>query len=255
MIQAPALQQIAKVKHGFFTREGGYSKGLFASLNCGYGSGDDRQTVALNRDLVAARLHVKPDDLLTAYQQHSPTVISVAQSWSPQAAPRADAMVTRQSGIALAALTADCAPVLFAASTGEVVGIAHAGWKGALAGVAEATLSAMESLGVDRRNVVAAIGPTISGAAYEVGTEFHHRFLESDPANSAFFKLGATAGHYMFDLPAYLAARLRRSGLKTIVDLALCTYSDEQRFFSYRRATHRREQQYGRLISAIAIAP
>lgn len=253
MIQAGLLNEIAGVTHGFFTREGGTSQGLFSSLNCGFGSGDDLEIVARNRALVAGSMGVEPDRLLTLYQEHSPRVITVSETWRRESAPLADAMVTKERGIALGALTADCAPVIFADGRARIVGIAHAGWKGALNGVTDATIRAMEKLGADRAAIVAAIGPAISGAVYEVGPEFHGRFLEADPANEAFFRPAPEPQHWLFDLPNYLLARLRRSGIGRAEDLALCTYADEQRFFSYRRATHRNESHYGRLISAVAI--
>jgi purine-nucleoside/S-methyl-5'-thioadenosine phosphorylase / adenosine deaminase len=253
MIQAGLLNEIAGVTHGFFTREGGTSQGLFSSLNCGFGSGDDLETVARNRALVAGSMGVEPDRLLTLYQEHSPRVITVSETWRRESAPLADAMVTKERGIALGALTADCAPVIFADGRARIVGIAHAGWKGALNSVTDATIRAMEKLGADRAAIVAAIGPAISGAVYEVGPEFHGRFLEADPANEAFFRPAPEPQHWLFDLPNYLLARLRRSGIGRAEDLALCTYDDEQRFFSYRRATHRNESHYGRLISAVAI--
>jgi YfiH family protein len=254
MIKAGLLNEIAGVTHGFFTRAGGTSDGLFSSLNCGFGSGDDLDTVARNRALVAGSLGVAPDRLLTLYQEHSPRVITVSKPWRRESAPVADAMVTKERGIALGALTADCAPVIFADGRARIIGIAHAGWKGALNGVTDATIRAMEKLGADRAAIVAAIGPAISGAVYEVGPEFHSRFLEAHPANEAFFRPAEKPQHRLFDLPNYLMARLRRSGIGRAQDLALCTYGDEQRFFSYRRATHRNESRYGRLISAIAIA-
>jgi polyphenol oxidase len=253
MIQAGLLNEIAGVTHGFFTREGGTSQGLFSSLNCGFGSGDDLEIVARNRALVAGSMGVEPDRLLTLYQEHSPRVITVSETWRRESAPLADAMVTKERGIALGALTADCAPVIFADGRARIVGIAHAGWKGALNGVTDATIRAMEKLGADRAAIVAAIGPAISGAVDEVGPEFHGRFLEADPANEAFFRPAPEPQHWLFDLPNYLLARLRRSGIGRAEDLALCTYDDEQRFFSYRRATHRNESLYGRLISAVAI--
>jgi YfiH family protein len=253
MIQAGLLNEIAGVAHGFFTREGGTSAGLFSSLNCGFGSGDDVDTVARNRALVAGSIGVEPDRLLTLYQEHSPRVIIVSKPWRRESAPLADAMVTNEPGIALGALTADCAPVIFADGRARIIAIAHAGWKGALNGVTDTTIRAMEELGADRASIIAAIGPAISGVVYEVGPEFHSRFLEADPANEAFFRSGAKPQHWLFDLPSYLLARLRRSGIGRAEDLALCTYRDERRFFSYRRATHREESHYGRLISAVAI--
>jgi YfiH family protein len=163
-------------------------------------------------------------------------------------------MVTETPGIAIGALTADCAPILFAERLGKVIGVAHAGWKGALSGVADATLRAMEALGAMRSEIVAVIGPAISAAAYEVGPEFHSRYIDADPANAAHFRPSPREGHHMFDLPGYLVARLRHAGVGSVIDLGLCTYRDENRFYSFRRATHRNETQYGRLMSAITIA-
>jgi YfiH family protein len=253
MIKAGLLNEVAGIAHGFFTREGGTSAGLFSSLNCGFGSGDDLDTVARNRALVADVIGVASDRLLTLYQEHSPRVIAVSKPWRRESAPVADAMVTKEPGIALGALTADCAPVIFAEGQARIIGIAHAGWKGAVSGITDATIGAMEELGADRASIVAAIGPAISAAVYEVGPEFHQRFLETDAANEAFFRPTAKPQHWLFDLPGYLMARLRRSGIGKADDLALCTYDDERRFFSYRRATHRNQSHYGRLISVVAI--
>jgi YfiH family protein len=253
MIEEQSLKRISGLAHGFFTRRGGYSTGAFASLNCGFGSGDDRATVARNRAIVAQALRVKPENLLTVYQEHSPKVITVKETWQPQSPPVADAMVTSEPGIAIAALTADCAPILFADPAHRAIGIAHAGWKGALAGVTDATIAALEALGAERSRMLAVIGPAICADAYEVGPEFRHRFLEISTNNAEFFRTAPRPGHYMFDLPGYLVQRLRHAGIGSVIDLALCTYSDERQFFSFRRATHRKEPHYGRLISAIAI--
>jgi YfiH family protein len=255
MIQAEALKHIPGLSHGFFTRQGGHSKGVFSSLNCGFGSGDARETVARNRDIVADALSVRTDRLLTVYQEHSPKVVRVATPWPASSPPHADAMVTDEPQIAIGVLTADCAPIVFAAHSGKVAGVAHAGWKGALSGVVEATVRSMEALGAERGGITAVIGPTISAAAYEVGPEFCDRFLSHAAVNAKFFEPSSRSGHWMFDLPGYIAERLRAFGLGTVVDLGLCTYSSEDRFFSYRRATHRNEPHYGRLISAIAIMP
>ena len=254
MIEADALR-LDGISHGFFTREGGHSTGLFSSLNCGMGSGDDRAVVAANRAQVAAKLGVAPECLLSAYQVHSAEAVLVSGPWSgdPEDRPRVDGLVTRTPGVALGVLTADCGPVLFADPEARVIGAAHAGWKGALTGVTARTLDLMEEQGAERARIVAVIGPTISRAAYEVGPEFPARFIEADPANARYFTPSARAGHAMFDLPAYLSDRLRAEGVGQVVDLSLCTFSDEDRFFSYRRATHRNEKDYGRLISAIAL--
>ena len=252
MIASDALA-LDGISHGFFTRQGGHSTGLFDSLNCGMGSGDDKHTVVKNRATVAGKLGIAPDCLLSAWQVHSPDAMVVSEPWQGEDRPRVDALVTRTPGLGLGVLTADCGPVLFADPQAKVIGAAHAGWKGALTGVTAKTLAAMEEQGADRANVTAVIGPMISRAAYEVGPEFPGRFTDADPANARYFTPSARAGHFMFDLPAYLADRLRAEGVGTVVNLSLCTFSDEARFFSYRRATHRNEKDYGRLISAIAL--
>ncbi|MBC8037655.1 MAG: peptidoglycan editing factor PgeF [Rhizobiales bacterium] len=253
MIQADALK-ISHVSHGFFTREGGHSRGLFASLNCGMGSGDDTEIVRRNRAIVADALNVAEPNLISAYQVHSPDVIVVEGPWPAGDRPRADGMVTAARGLAIGVLTADCGPILFADAQAGVIGAAHGGWKGALAGVTGRTLDAMERLGAKRARTVAVVGPMISGAAYEVGPEFPARFLDEDGANKRFFTASARPGHGMFDLAGYLEARLKREGAGKVVNLGLCTFSDEARFFSYRRATHRAEKDYGRQISAIALS-
>ena len=253
MIEAPLLNDIPGIAHGFFTRVGGHSGGLYRSLNCGYGSGDDLAVVARNRAAVADHLGVAPDRLVSVYQVHSPVVVTVTAPWRPGDAPRADAMVTREPGIGIGALSADCAPVMFAARDGRAVGVAHAGWKGALDGVTDAAIAALEALGAARRDIFAVVGPAISARSYEVGPEFEARYLAADAANARHFSAGQ-GGRPMFDLPGYLVERLRRSGIAGVANLDLCTYADEERFFSYRRATHRKEPVYGRLMSAIAIA-
>jgi YfiH family protein len=241
------------VAHGFFTRQGGHSKGIFASLNCGMGSGDDKATVTRNREVVAERLRISETALVTVYQMHSATVAVVTRPWDEGARPKADAMVSATPGLALGVLTADCGPILFADHAARVIGAAHAGWKGALAGVTGRTLEAMESLGARRSRVVAVLGPTISAKAYEVGPEFPARFIDVDPANRGYFTPAERPGHSMFDLPGYLAHRLRSEGAGQVIDLARCTFSDEDSFFSYRRSTHRSQRDYGRQISAIAL--
>ena len=254
MIAADALK-LDGISHGFFTREGGHSSGVFASLNCGMGSGDDRQTVARNRAIVAERLGVAPQALLSAYQVHSAEAALVTGPWPSEGErPKVDALVTRTPGVALGVLTADCGPVLFADLDAKVIGAAHAGWKGALTGITTSTLDLMEAEGARRSRITAVIGPMISQAAYEVGPEFPARFTDQDPSNARYFTPSARTGHAMFDLARYLEDRLRAEGVGNVVNLSLCTFSDERRFFSYRRATHRREKDYGRLISAIALA-
>ena len=252
MIEADALK-LSGIAHGFFTRRGGHSAGMFSSLNCGMGSGDTREAVLKNRATVAERLGVAPDCLLSAWQIHSADACAVSGPWPGDERPRVDALVTTTPGVALGVLTADCGPVLFADAEARVIGAAHAGWKGALTGVTTRTLAVMEEHGASRARITAVIGPMVSRAAYEVGPEFPGRFTDADPANARFFTPSPRAGHFMFDLPAYLADRLRAEGVGHVVNLSLCTFSDEARFFSYRRATHRKEKDYGRLISAIAL--
>lgn len=252
MISSAALQS-PRLRHGFFTREGGHSSGLFTSLNCGLGSGDDRALVMKNRAIVAKGVEVAPDHLLSAYQVHSAKVAVVDGPWASEDRPKVDALVTTTPGVALGVLTADCGPILFADVRAGVVGAAHAGWKGALTGVTGATLDAMEGLGARRSNITAVIGPTISQAAYEVGPEFPGPFIENDPDNETYFKPSARARHWMFDLPGYLTARITAEGAGQVINLGICTFGSESRFFSYRRTTHRAEKDYGRQISAIAL--
>lgn len=238
------------VRHGFFTRKGGASSGIFAGLNCGQGSSDMAEVVEINRSRVAEAMEVDPSRLVTLNQIHS-TQVAVLDSVPERRLP-ADAMVTATPGIVLGILTADCQPVLFADHKAGVIGAAHAGWRGTLDGVLEATLDAMETLGARRQDTVAVIGPTISQAAYEVGQEFLDRFMSEDPMLSRFFVNGQ-GGRYMFDLPAYGLHRLREAGIGAAEWTRHCTYSDEARFYSYRRTTHRSEADYGRLISAIRL--
>jgi hypothetical protein len=234
------------VTHGFFTREGGASSGIYRGLNCGTGSSDQAEVVAMNRARVADVLGVEA--LAGVHQVHSATAV-VADTATR---PRADALVTAESGIALTILTADCQPVLFADTDAGVIGAAHAGWKGALDGVLEATLDRMEDLGAKRGRIRAVIGPSISQRAYEVGAEFFERFLDEDPDNARFFANGVE-GKYQFDLVGFGLARLRAAGVAEAEWTGHCTYSDPERFYSYRRATHRGEADYGRLIAAIRL--
>jgi polyphenol oxidase len=250
MIQSSHLD-LPHVSHGFFTREGGYSQGIFASLNCGLGSGDDLVTAKKNRAVVAAKLGVAPTHLLSAHQVHSADVLYVTEPWAER--PKVDGLVTDRKGIGLGILTADCGPLLFADSTHHVIGACHAGWKGAVGGVALQTIAAMEKMGAKRNTIVAVLGPTISGENYEVGPDFPAPFIAQEKSNLQFFKASTKAGHHMFDLPAYLKLQLENAGLKQVHNLGLCTYADAQRFYSYRRATHHGESDYGRLISAIAL--
>ena len=251
--QATALAELAGVAHGFFTRAGGLSDGVYGSLNCGLGSRDDRGKVMENRARVALHLGTTANRLLTAYQVHSATAIVATEPWTFATMPRADAIVTRTPGLAVGALAADCTPILFADAKARVVAAAHAGWKGALLGVLAATVAKMEEIGADRRDIVAAVGPTISQAHYEVGPEFLDAFLAADPANSRFFTVPAPGRRPHFDLPGFVQSRLQAIGLKRIEMATRCTYADESHFFSFRRTTHRQEPDYGRQISAIML--
>ncbi|HZH11627.1 MAG TPA: peptidoglycan editing factor PgeF [Microvirga sp.] len=253
-IQAPILSALPNIRHAFFTRQGGVSEGIYASLNGGIGSSDEPERVKENRRRMAETLNVAPDALISVYQVHSPDAVLVEGPWGPER-PKADAMVTKVPGLALAITTADCGPVLFADAESGVIGAAHAGWRGAVTGVLESTIGAMERLGAERSRIVAVLGPTISQRAYEVGPEFVQRFAEEAPGHDRFFRPSETAGHAMFDLPGFIGARLNAAGIGSFANLGLCTYSDEERFFSYRRTTHRKEPDYGRLISAITITP
>ncbi|SDY67509.1 peptidoglycan editing factor PgeF [Citreimonas salinaria] len=242
---------LAPFRHGFFTRRGGASSGVFAGLNCGAGSSDQSEIVAINRGRAADALGVGTDHLVGPHQVHSADVVIVTDAPLPRPLPRADAMVTRTLGVALSVLTADCQPVLLADRNAGVVGAAHAGWRGALDGVLDATVDAMVGLGAARADITAVIGPTISQGAYEVGPEFIETFVDADPENARFFANGS-GDRYLFDLPGYGLHRLREAGV-TAEWTRHCTYSDAARFYSYRRATHAREADYGRLIAAIRL--
>lgn len=255
----PAITSLAldlpRVTHAFFTREGGASAGIYASLNGGRGSGDDPGAVAENRRRMTARLGVEPACLATPYQVHSALAVEATAAWAPAEAPHADAVATNVPGLAVGVAVADCCPVLLADPAAGVVGAAHAGWKGALGGVLEAALARMEALGAARGRTVAVLGPCIRQPSYEVGTELRDRFTAVDSRSARFFAPGRQPGRCQFDLGGYVAARLAAAGAGTVVDLGLDTYADERRFFSYRRATHRDEPDYGRLIAAIALMP
>lgn len=253
-IDAPSLAALPGIRHGFFTREGGISEGIYASLNGGVGSNDNPQHVQENRARMAAAIGVTPDRFLTAYQIHSPDVVTVDAPWPAAERPRADAIVTRTPGLGLGISTADCGPLLFADPTARVIGAAHAGWRGAFTGVIEATIAAMERLGASRAGIRVVLGPLIRQDSYEVSTEFLERFTAADPANARFFA-PAKPGHAMFDLPGYIAARVARAGVGGFEDLGLDTHADPVRFFSYRRTTQRGEPDYGRHINAIALTP
>ena len=252
-LRSPLLEtaRARGIRHGFFTRAGGVSNGIFHSLNVGLGSGDSPEAVKENRERVAAWMNVPVGNLLTLHQCHSADVVVVEADFSG-ARPRADAMVTRLPGLALGVLTADCGPVLFADVEERVIGAAHAGWKGALTGVLENTIAAMERLGASRERILAVLGPSISGKHYEVGPEFIDRFVSQDTNNARYFTPSVKGDHAMFDLPAYTMDRLARLGIRGEA-VGNCTYADDKNFYSYRRATHRGEPDYGRQISAISL--
>lgn len=255
MIEAHNLLKNPDIRHGFFTREGGYSGGDYAGLNCIYGTGDDPDTVRRNRSHIAAALGVDAQNLVTPYQHHSPDVVVVEDPWSREDAPKADGLVSARRGVAIGITTADCAPVLFADDKAQVIGAAHAGWRGAIGGVTDRVIEEMERLGAQRSSIAVAIGPTISGKNYEVGPEFHQQFLDADGDNARYFTSSPRAGHFMFDLPAYLLHRLRGAELGSVEHTGQCTYADDARFHSYRRATHRGAKTYGGQISAITLGP
>jgi YfiH family protein len=255
VIECSTLAKMRRVRHGFYGRRGGVSQGLFASLNCGYGSGDEVERVRENRTRAARRLGVAHDRLLTVYQIHSPDAVVVDTCWAREAQPKADAMATSAPNIALGILAADCAPVLLADERAGVIGAAHAGWKGALGGVVESAVAAMETLGAKRRDIAATIGPCIGQPSYEVGAEFRAQFLAAAETNAAYFTQGKRADHYQFDLPAYVRGRLETMGLAAVNAIGRCTYADDADYFSFRRTTHRSETDYGRNLSAIMLAP
>jgi polyphenol oxidase len=254
MLQAASLAAFPAIRHAFFTRAGGVSTGCYESLNGGVGSRDAAEHVAENRARMAAMVGVAAPYLITAYQIHSATVVTAERPWDVDTRPRADAIVTRVPGLAIAVSTADCGPVLFADAAAGVIGAAHAGWRGARAGVAEATIAAMEACGADRLRIVAALGPMIRQSNYEVGAEFLAQFMKDDDANARFFRPAPRAGHALFDLAGYIAARIAAAGVARIEDIGHCTYARPDLFFSYRRMGHRGEADYGRHLSAIALA-
>jgi len=248
------LEGFTGIRHGFYTRTGGVSTGIYRGLNCGPGSNDDASAVELNRTRVAISLNVAPENLLSLYQIHSAEALCVSQPWSADARPQADGMATSSPGLALGILTADCAPVLFADPKANVIGAAHAGWRGALEGVTDTTLARMEELGAHRADIIAVVGPCISQANYEVGADLRDAVLARDAANERFFIPSDRDDHWRFDLEAYVLHRLRTADVGVIAGLGECTYADEHRFFSYRRTTHRGETDYGRQISCISLS-
>ncbi|HTR15122.1 MAG TPA: peptidoglycan editing factor PgeF [Roseiarcus sp.] len=241
------------VTHAFFTRAGGVSKGVYASLNGGVGSRDLPEAVMENRARMSAALGVAAGRLAVPFQVHSPDAVAISEHWAPDARPRCDGIVTATRGLALGVTGADCGMILFADAEARVVGAAHAGWKGALNGVVEATVKVMEAHGARRARIAAALGPCIAQESYEVGPEFVAAFAAAGEETGRFFVESQKPGHSMFDLKAYIAERVARAGVPTFEDLGLDTYADQARFFSYRRTTHRKEPDYGRLVSAIAL--
>ena len=254
MTASPLLSAIPGLRHAFFTREGGVSGGIYAGLNGGLGSSDDPANVAENRRRMAQQMGVSPEHFLSVWQVHSPDAVVATGPWEGASRPRADAMVTCTEGLAIGVTAADCGPILFVDPNARVIGAAHAGWKGALTGILETTVDAMEKLGAERSGIVAAIGPLIRQHSYEVGGEFVERFVEADAENALFFMPSTREGHAMFDLAGFIRMRLENAGVLMIDDIGVDTYSDE-RFYSYRRSVHRGEPDYGRHVHAIALVP
>jgi hypothetical protein len=251
-LDSPLLSAVPGLRHAFFSRDGGISDGIYASLNGGIGSNDDPAKVAENRRRMAEYIGVAPEHFLTVFQTHSPDVAVASAPWDRSARPRADAIVTRVEGLAIGVTAADCGPILFVDPNRRVIGAAHAGWKGALTGIVESTVEAMERLGAERANIVTAIGPLIRQHSYEVGNEFVERFLHSDAENALYFLPAARASHAMFDLASFIRKRLENAGVLVVDDIGVDTYSDP-RCFSYRRSVHRKEPDYGRHVHAIVL--
>ena len=256
-LQSQVLARLGGVRHGFFTRVGGVSRGIYASLNCGPGSGDHPDCVAENRTRVMRALGLSGGadvPLNTLAQFHSAEVVTLDRPFAVGRHPHADALVTATPGVAVGVLAADCVPVLISDTRGAAVGAVHAGWKGALGGVIEASVAAIGVLGISAGRLVACIGPCIQQTSYEVGAELRDRFLAHDAQNRAYFRDLSRDGHFTFDLPAYVAHRVEASGVAEVDRMMQDTYTEESRFFSYRRATHRREPDYGRQVSVIVLA-
>jgi polyphenol oxidase len=252
MLTSLLLSSAPGIRHAFFTREGGVSEGIYAGLNGGLGSNDAPERVQENRRRMAEMVGVAPSHFLSLHQVHSPDALVVTEPWSSPR-PKADAMVTKVPGISLGVTAADCAPVLLVDPRAQVIGAAHAGWKGALTGVLESTLDAMEGIGAHRDDVIVALGPMIRQRNYEVGMEFVERFEQADADNVRFFASASRNGHAMFDLGGFIHNRLTRAGVLMTEDLDLCTYADETSFYSYRRSVHRKEPDYGRHVHAIVL--
>lgn len=253
MIALKELEKLSGVRHGFHTRKGGVSEGIFHSLNCGFGSGDAPENVATNRRRAVAQMNAGDADLVTAYQQHTATAVAVEAPWQPDEAPVADGLVTTVPGLALGILTADCAPVLFADQGAGVIGAAHAGWRGALGGILENTIDMMMSMGARKESIAAAIGPCIAVESYEVSDDFRLPFLDADETDADLFTAAEREGHLMFDLPAFVHRRLARHGIQNIEDAGCDTCGDADHFFSYRRSVKSSEPDYGRGLSTVVL--
>lgn len=253
-IEATNLKALPDIRHGFFTREGGVSTGIYAGLNCGRGSDDDGMAVAENRTRVIRHLGATSSDIATPYQVHGATAIAVTGPLDRNNLPKADGIVTNVPGLAVGIVTADCGPVLFADPEAKIVAAAHAGWRGAVDGIIEATVAQMVTIGAKREHIHAVVGPCIHQAAYEVGPEFEAAFIARNPDFRQFFATPAETRRARFDLPGFIAHKLRGCGLATVEPSSLCTNQTESLFFSYRRTTARREPDYGRQISAIVVA-
>ena len=253
-LRSNLLSEAVGLRHGFFSRRGGVSDGLYNSLNCGFGSSDNPANVTKNRARALMALGTQPGNLVTAYQVHSPIAVCVKRPWKGDKAPKADALVTDQPGVTLGILTADCAPVLLVDEASGVIGAAHGGWRGALTGILEATIETMINLGARPSRIAAAIGPCIGFDSYEVGREFPDPFLAENQADAVYFRDAPRPDHFLFNLAGYVAGRLHNAGITRIDRLDCDTFAEEASFFSYRRALHRAEKDYGRLISAISLA-
>lgn len=253
-ITDPGLSSLRGLRHGFFTRNGGVSGGLYASLNIGFGSDDEKAAVAENRRRTMEALRLPEAALTTVYQVHGATAVRADTPWAHADAPKADGLVSNTPGVALGIATADCAPVLFADERAGVIGACHAGWKGAHGGITDATIAEMENLGAKRTDIVAVVGPCIAQPSYEVGAEFRAAFLELDPAYDRYFEPGQRPEKYQFDLPGFVTSKLTDAGIGEARWLGRDTKAEDSEFFSYRRTTLNGEKDYGRLLSAIALA-
>nr|WP_046022831.1 peptidoglycan editing factor PgeF [Magnetospira sp. QH-2] len=254
MLTVASLNAVSRVRHAFFTRQGGVSEGIYASLNCGPGSDDDAKRVVANRAKAMQLIDRPAESLVTVHQIHSARVVPVTGPWSGPS-PEADAMVTTEPGVALGILTADCAPVLLADGQARVIAAAHAGWRGAVGGVLDATVAAMVEQGAKASNIVAAVGPCIQQRSYEVGPDMVADLIEADPHNENYLLPARREGHHMFDLAACVMHRLQLAGLRNIIGTPCDTYAEPDRFFSFRRSTHNNEPDYGRQLSAITLEP